>query len=105
MRIDDDIPHIQAACRNCAFIYDLRYGTTCPKCHDIHVSWARLITQKEYKEVMHPNLRMHDGQTINRLSDMVERQMRKELGEYADEQLDIRELDKMYKLEDTREKQ
>ena len=37
MRIDEDVPHIQAACRNCAFIYALRYGTACPKCHDINL--------------------------------------------------------------------
>jgi hypothetical protein len=51
MRIDDnDVPHIQAECSECGFIFDLRHGTDCPACHHIGVKWARLVTQQEAQE-------------------------------------------------------
>jgi hypothetical protein len=51
MRIDDnDVPHIQAECSECGFIFNLRHGTDCPACHHIGVKWARLVTQQEAQE-------------------------------------------------------
>ena len=44
MRIDDnDVPHIQAQCAGCGFLFDMKFGNDCPACHHIGVKWARLI--------------------------------------------------------------
>ena len=102
MRYDEDTPHIQACCADCGFVYDLRYGLDCARCNSIRVAWARQITTDEYKTIMHPKETLHDGQTVHRLHAMVEQQMREECNAYAGEQQDIRDLDRMYNLEDTR---
>ena len=51
MRIDDnDIPHIQAECSGCGFLFDMKYGTNCPACHHVGVKWARQVSQQEAQE-------------------------------------------------------
>jgi hypothetical protein len=51
MRIDDnDVPHIQAQCSGCGFLFDMKYGTNCPACHHVGVKWARLVSQQEAQE-------------------------------------------------------
>ena len=51
MRIDDnDVPHIQAQCSSCGFLYDLKFGLSCPACNGIGVCWARLVSQQEAQE-------------------------------------------------------
>jgi hypothetical protein len=51
MRIDDnDVPHIQAQCSSCGFLYDLKFGISCPACNGIGVRWARLVTAQEAQE-------------------------------------------------------
>ena len=47
MKIPDDIPHIQAQCSHCGFLFDLKFGTSCPACTGIGVKWARLVTEQE----------------------------------------------------------
>ena len=54
MRLNDnDIPHIQACCSGCGFLFDLKYGTDCPSCHHVGVKWARLVSEQEAREPMH----------------------------------------------------
>jgi hypothetical protein len=43
----NDVPHIQAECANCHFIFLLNFGVTCPKCHMEGVRWARLVTEED----------------------------------------------------------
>ena len=47
---ENDVPHIQAECANCHFVFDLKFGTDCPKCHHVGVKWARLVTEEEAKQ-------------------------------------------------------
>ena len=65
----DDVPHIQAECSTCSFVFDLKWGLSCPRCHSTGVKWARLA-ESEY------SLRAAAAQN----------QMRETLGNYMDEQ-------------------
>jgi hypothetical protein len=47
MKSFDDVPHIQAQCAQCGFLFDLKFGTDCPKCNHVGVSWAHLVTEEE----------------------------------------------------------
>ena len=104
------IPHIQASCRDCAFVYDLRYGTHCPRCQGVHVAWARQITQEQYKETMHPHEQFNRAfeQKAEALLDTVRRlgypgRLSSPHSLTPGDELDITELDRMFTLEDTRE--
>src|ERR1039458_5039658 len=44
---DDNVPHIQAACAYCGYLFDLKFGTDCPCCLRTGVSWARLVPDAE----------------------------------------------------------
>ena len=46
---DDNVPHIQAACAYCGYLFDLKFGTDCPCCLRTGVSWARLVPDAEAK--------------------------------------------------------
>ena len=47
MKIPDDVPHIQAECSHCGFLFDMKFGTDCPACKGVGVKWARLVTEQE----------------------------------------------------------
>jgi hypothetical protein len=108
--IGDDMPfHIQASCASCEFLYDMKYGAECPKCHSTSVAWARRIDAEEY------------ARERNFLfGDMARQMIRKRLDEWAKEEqnhsrtsflvnltygdrLDIAELNKIFALEDNRD--
>ena len=75
MRLEDnDIPHIQAQCSTCGFLYDMKWGLSCPSCRGIGVKWARLVSEQEAQEyvsedrklLLHNTLMAH----LNRLEDL-----------------------------------
>ena len=45
--MQDDIPHIEAQCAECGFLFDMKWGLDCPACHHTGVRWARLVTEQE----------------------------------------------------------
>lgn len=110
MMYDESVPHIQASCRDCAFVYDLRYGTHCPRCQGVHVAWARQITQGQYKETFHSAREQFDKafeRKADSLLDTVRRlgypgRLSYPYSLTPGDELDITELDRMFTLEDTR---
>ena len=60
----NDVPHIQAQCADCGFLFDLKFGTDCPACHHVGVSYVRLVTDEEYMEER--KLRMDAARTALR---------------------------------------
>lgn len=89
MLVPEDTPHIAAACANCGFIFDLKFGTDCPACHHIGVAWAHLLTEQEAKE----------------RGAYAQQQLRAGLDAWGLTEGDnkaIAELDRMYALEDKR---
>lgn len=48
--IQDNVPHIAAACADCGFVFDLKFGTDCPACHHTGVKWAQLVSDEEVQK-------------------------------------------------------
>lgn len=42
-----DIPHIEAQCAGCGFLFDLKFALCCPACKHVGVSYARLVPMEE----------------------------------------------------------
>ena len=47
---DPQVPHIEAACADCGFLFDLKFSTDCPACHHTGVRYARMVPEQEAKE-------------------------------------------------------
>jgi hypothetical protein len=104
MRIDDnDVPHIQAQCSSCGFLYDLKFGLSCPACNGIGVRWARLLHCATCGDTGNINGEpciacgvptTYHSYYPGRLSSPY--------SHTAGEEQDLAELNKMYNLEDTR---
>src|ERR1035437_7203375 len=99
MRIDDnDVPHIQAQCAGCGFLFDMKFGNDCPACHHIGVKWARLIKCATCGDTGNVNGEPCEGCTM-------ESQRALLCSPYAHTEgdtKDISELDRMFALEDNR---
>ena len=98
MKIPDDIPHIQAECSDCGFIFDMKFGTNCPACAHTGVKWARLVTEQEAQDF--------GSEARMRLRTALDRAYPGRLcSPYAlteGELKDIAELDRMFSMEDKR---
>ena len=98
MKIPDDVPHIQAQCAECGFLFDLRWGTSCPSCNAIGVKWARLVTEQEAQDF--------GSEARMRLRTALDRAYPGRLcSPYVlteGELKDIAELDRMFSMEDKR---
>lgn len=82
-----DVPHISAQCAHCGFIFDLKFGTSCPACHGIGVKWARLVTEQEAQE----------------RGAYAQQELRKDLENWEQtQQEDVLWCEKLYTLEDNR---
>lgn len=90
MEINDGVPHIEAQCAKCGFLFDMKWGLDCPACHGVGVRWARVVT----------NADALSGYWENHPEEYIERMRIVSLteGDYAD----IAELDRMYAMEDPR---
>ena len=77
MEINDGVPHIEAQCAKCGFLFDMKWGLDCPACHSVGVRWARVVTEEEARMSFRVSLTE---------------------GDYKD----IAELDRMYAMEDPR---
>ena len=114
---DPEVPHIQAECSTCHFVFDLKYGTDCPKCHNVGVAWARLVSKQEYEQ----NYNLYGGVARNALRQRLdawatEEELRKHFGRPSfrvanfwndtteGDKMDVAELYRMYALEDDRTK-
>ena len=53
MASDYEDMRIQAECADCGFIFNLCFGTDCPRCHHTGVVWARLVSKQEYEQNYH----------------------------------------------------
>jgi hypothetical protein len=100
---DNDIPHIQAECSGCGFVFDLKYGTDCPACHHIGVSWARII----HCATCNDTGNIH-GEPCVSCAFMKRDYPGRLCSPYAHtkgDERDITELDRMFALDDTRRTQ
>ena len=108
MLVPDDVPHIEACCADCGFMFDLKFTTDCPACHHTGVRYARLVTEEEAKE-------RYGEVASKRLSTALDRITDWQAGKDYPGRLcspythtegdhkDIAELDRLYALEDKRE--
>ena len=98
MKIPDDVPHIQAECSHCGFLFDMKFGTDCPACKGVGVKWARLVTEQEAQDF--------GSEARMRLRTALDRAYPGRLcSPYAlteGELKDIAELDRMFSMEDKR---
>ena len=98
MKIPDDVPHIQAECSHCGFLFDMKFGTDCPACKGVGVKWARLVTEQEAQD--------YGSAARTRLRTALDRAYPGRLcSPYAlteGELKDIAELDRMFSMEDKR---
>jgi hypothetical protein len=116
--IGDDMPfHIQASCASCEFLYDMKYGAECPKCHSTSVAWARRIDAEEYARERNFLFGEMARQMVRkRLNDWMAEQHSpyRFSGDYPGrlsspyaltkgDELDIAELNKIFALEDNRD--
>ena len=122
--IGDDMPfHIQASCAICEFLYDMKYGAECPKCHSTSVAWARRIDAEEYARERNFLFGDMARQMIRkRLNEWMAEQQREPLSPWRvrsgsdypgrlsspytltkGDELDIAELNKIFALEDNRD--
>ena len=99
-----DVPHISAQCAHCGFIFDLKFGTSCPACHGIGVKWARLVTEQEAQE-----RGAYAQQELRKSLEAFQAQVEKDVPfmyspySHAEGDLkDIAELNRIYAMEDTR---
>jgi hypothetical protein len=108
--IEDDVPHIQAECSACHFVFDMKFGADCPACEHTGVAWARRITIEEYnrERAAKPSYFRRQDLEYN-TKRLPQRQYyyynnftREEHTLTEGEKLDIAELDKMYALVDPR---
>lgn len=101
---DDDIPHIQAECSGCGFVFDLKYGIDCPACHHVGVRWARVVHCTTCNDTGNVNGEACVTCSFMNQSDYPGRLSSPHAHNRGDER-DIAELDKIFKLEDTRRTQ
>ena len=97
MKIPDDVPHIQAECSHCGFLFDMKFGTDCPACAHTGVKWARLVTEQEAQD-FGSEARMR----LRTALDNFHKQTEAMLEAMPGEQKDIAELEALYALEDKR---
>ena len=102
MKIPDDVPHIQAECSHCGFLFDMKFGTDCPACKGVGVKWARLVTEQEAWTL----LQNYGSEARTRLRTALDRAYPGSLcSPYVlteGELKDIAELDRMFSMEDKR---
>lgn len=101
MRIEDDIPNIEAQCAKCGALYDLRYALACPVCQGVAVRYARLVPKQEAQGMMSDS-KAWDVEPIRKATGDYPGRLSSPYAHTTKEQRDIAELDRMFALEDHR---
>ena len=92
MRIEDnDVPHIQAECSRCGFLFDMKFGLGCPNCSHVGVKWARLVSEQEAQE--------HRPDWIDNINSRVDRLRNAAIDLDPDSTREVLWLEKLYALE------
>jgi hypothetical protein len=99
---DNDVPHIQACCAECGFLYDMKWGLSCPACNHVGVRWARSFTCTTCGDSGNVHGEPCVGcSPIPQHKDYPGR-LCSPYAHTESEQKDISELDRMYNLKDQR---